>query len=114
VNCSFSPDTITTGCFCANTIGAKTVRSTDIGRWWRPFAHPMVHDNGPSGSEYSPAQDLKRLSELYSVDIVLPTLEGREIWLRRITKREEDQARLLNQLRLELPEQLRADSHPEM
>jgi len=32
---------------------------------------------------------LKRLSELYSVDIVLPTVEGREIWLRRITKREE-------------------------
>jgi len=37
-----------------------------------------------SGSEYSPAQALKRLSELYSVDIVLPTVEGREIWLRRI------------------------------
>ena len=66
----------------------------------------MVHDNGPSGSEYSPAQDLKRLSELYSVDIVLPTVEGREIWLRRITKREADQERLLNQLRLELPERL--------
>ena len=59
-----------------------------------------------SGSEYSPAQALKRLSELYSVDIVLPTVEGREIWLRRITKREEDQERLLNQLRLELPERL--------
>ncbi len=58
------------------------------------------------GSEYSPAQALKRLSELYSVDIVLPTVEGREIWLRRITKREEDQERLLNQLRLELPERL--------
>jgi transposase len=59
-----------------------------------------------NGSEYSPAQALKRLSELYSVDIVLPTVEGREIWLRRITKREEDQERLLNQLRLELPERL--------
>lgn len=59
-----------------------------------------------SGSEYSTAQALKRLSELYSVDIVLPTVEGREIWLRRITKREEDQERLLNQLRLELPERL--------
>jgi hypothetical protein len=59
-----------------------------------------------SGSEYSAAQALQRLSELYSVDIVLPTVEGREIWLRRITKREEDQERLLNQLRLELPERL--------
>jgi transposase len=59
-----------------------------------------------SSSEYSPVQALQRLSELYSVDIVLPTVEGREIWLRRITKREEDQERLISQLRLELPERL--------
>ena len=59
-----------------------------------------------SASEYSPAQALKRLSELYSVDIVLPTVEGREIWLRRITKREDDQEELLQQLRVELPERL--------
>lgn len=57
-----------------------------------------------SGSEYSPSKALKRLSELYSVDIVLPTLEGREIWLRRITKREDDQERILHQLQLQLPE----------
>jgi hypothetical protein len=36
------------------------------------------------GSEYSPAKALQRLSELYRVDMVLPTIEGREIWLRRI------------------------------
>src|SRR5229473_29582 len=59
-----------------------------------------------SASEYSPAQALKRLSELYSVDIVLPTVEGREICLRRITKRENDQEELLQQLRVELPERL--------
>ena len=59
-----------------------------------------------SASEHSPAQALKRLSELYSVDIVLPTVEGREIWLRRISKREHDQERLLQQLRVELPERL--------
>jgi hypothetical protein len=59
-----------------------------------------------SSSEYRPAQALKRLPELYSVEIVLPTVERREIWLRRITKREEDQERLLNQLRLKLPERL--------
>ena len=64
--------------------------------------HPLKR----SGSEYSPAQALKRLSELYSVEIVLPTVEGREICLRRITKRENDQERLLNQLRLELPERM--------
>src|SRR5271169_3241365 len=59
-----------------------------------------------SGSEYSPAQALKRLAEIRSVDIVLPTVEGREIWLRRIAQLDEDQERLLNQLRLELPERL--------
>jgi len=59
-----------------------------------------------SGSEYSPAQALKRLSELYSVDIVLPTVEGREICLRRIAKRENDQERLPNQLCLEVPERM--------
>jgi len=59
-----------------------------------------------SASEYSPAQALKRRSELYSVDIVLPTVEGREIWLRRVTKREHDQEKLLQQLRVELPERL--------
>ena len=32
-----------------------------------------------SGSEYSPTQALKRLSELSSVNIVLPTVGGREI-----------------------------------
>src|SRR5882762_8914179 len=42
------------------------------------------------GSEHSPAKVLKRLSELYSVDIVLPTIEGREIWLRRTSKLDEE------------------------
>ena len=59
-----------------------------------------------SGSEYSPAEVLKRLSELYSVDIVLPTIEGREIWLRRISKLDEEQQSILHQLQLQLPERL--------
>jgi transposase len=42
-----------------------------------------------SASEYSPAQTLKRLAEIRSVDIVLPTVEGREIWLRRIARLDE-------------------------
>jgi transposase len=57
-------------------------------------------------SEYSPAKALQRLSELYSVDIVLPTIEGREIWLRRITKLDDEQQRILYQLQLQLPERL--------
>jgi transposase len=59
-----------------------------------------------SDSEYSPAQALKRLAEIRSVDIVLPTVEGREIWLRRIAKLDEEQQRILHQLQLQLPERL--------
>jgi len=59
-----------------------------------------------SASEYSPAKALKRLSELHSVDIVLPTVEGKEIWLRRISKLDEDQQRIFHQLQLQLPERL--------
>jgi len=59
-----------------------------------------------SGSEYSPAQALKRLAEIYSGDIVLPTIEGREIWLRRIAKLNEEQQAILQQLQVQLPEQL--------
>jgi len=40
------------------------------------------------------------------VDIVLPTIEGREIWLRRITKLDEEQQKILHQLQLQLPERL--------
>jgi transposase len=59
-----------------------------------------------AGSEDSPAKVLKRLSELFSVDIVLPTIEGREIWLRRISKLDEEQQRILHHLQLQLPERL--------
>jgi len=40
------------------------------------------------------------------VDIVLPTVEGREIWLRRITKPDDQQQQILYQLQLPLPERL--------
>src|SRR6266852_4975969 len=59
-----------------------------------------------SGSEYSPAEALKRLGEIRSVDIVLPTVEGREIWLRRITKLDDQQQRILCQLQVQWPELL--------
>jgi len=58
------------------------------------------------GSEYSSANVLKRLAEVYSVDIVLPTLEGREIWLPRISKLDDEQQKILYQLQLPLPERL--------
>ena len=59
-----------------------------------------------AGSEYSPASVLKPLSEVYSVDIVLPTIEGREIWLRRISKLDQEQQKIFHQLQLSLPEQI--------
>ncbi len=59
-----------------------------------------------SASEYSPAEALKRLAEIRSVDIVLPTVEGREIWLRRIAKLDEQQQSILHQLKITLPERL--------
>jgi transposase len=59
-----------------------------------------------SASEYSPAKALKRLAEIYSVDIVWPTIEGRESWLRRITKLDHEQQSILHQLQLQLPERL--------
>jgi hypothetical protein len=46
------------------------------------------------------------LSTLHSVDIVLPTIDNREIWLRRITKPDDHQEKILHQLQLQLPERL--------
>jgi transposase len=57
-------------------------------------------------SEYSPARALAALTTLQSADIVLPTTDGREIRLRRITEPTEEQKRLLLQLDMDLPRQL--------
>jgi hypothetical protein len=59
-----------------------------------------------SGSEYSPEQAPKRLAEIRSVDIVLPTVEGCEIWLRRIANLDEEQQGILHQLQLQLQARL--------
>ena len=47
---------------------------------------------------------LALLSTLQSADIVLPTTDGREIRLRRITEPTAEQKSLLQQLGLRLPE----------
>lgn len=52
----------------------------------------------------SPSKALSLLATLHSADIVLPTTEGREIRLRRITEPSPEQKALLQQLRLTLPE----------
>lgn len=61
-----------------------------------------VHNAQP----FSPMQALSLLSTLQSADIVLPTTDGREIRLRRITEPTVEQKCLLQQLGLTLPERL--------
>ncbi len=55
---------------------------------------------------FSPLKALALLSTLQSADIVLPTTDGREIRLRRITEPTAEQNSLLHQLGLTLPERL--------
>jgi transposase len=57
-----------------------------------------------NGSALSPARALALLSTLQSADIILPTTDGRELRLRRITEPSREQKRLLHQLRIDLPE----------
>jgi len=54
----------------------------------------------------SPMKALALLSTLQSADVVLPTTDGREIRLRRITEPDSHQKSLLHQLRLSLPDRL--------
>jgi transposase len=57
-------------------------------------------------SEWSATRALAELATLQSADIVLPTTDGREIRLRRITEPTARQQRLLSQLAIDLPDQL--------
>src|SRR5450631_3959121 len=52
----------------------------------------------------SPMQAIALLSTLQSADIVLPTTDGRELRIRRITEPSSEQKSLLHQLRISLPE----------
>jgi transposase len=57
-------------------------------------------------SAWSPAQAMHLLSKLHSADIVLPTVEGRAIRLRRITEPDTDQRSPLHELQIPLPDRL--------
>lgn len=57
-------------------------------------------------SELSPARALALLSTIQSADIILPTTDGREIRLRRVTGPSADQKSLLAKLGLVLPQRL--------
>src|SRR6266567_8694405 len=74
---------------------------------------PMVSKSSASGVEnaqpLSPPRALALLSTLQSADIVLPTTDGHEIRLRRITAPTTEQKSLLQQLGISLPEHLQCN-----
>jgi transposase len=79
----------------------------------RPAIVPRPTASGVENAQpFSPMKALALLSTLQSADIVLPTTDGREIRLRRITEPTTEQKSLLHQLGLTLPERL--NFHREM
>jgi transposase len=73
---------------------------------WVTFKHLLKRNS----SDLSPARALALLSTLHSADIILPTTDGREIRLRRITTPNPEQQLLLHQLGITLPASLSFDS----
>ena len=71
---------------------------------------PMVPKPSASGVDdaqpLSPRKALSLLSTLQSADMVLPTTDGHEIRLRRVTEPTAEQKSLLQQLRMSLPDRL--------
>jgi transposase len=63
----------------------------------------------PSPSRHSPMTALALLSNLHSADIILPTIDGHQIRLRRITEPTPEQRSLLHHLGIVLPQ--RFSSH---
>ena len=72
---------------------------------WVTLKHLLIRKR----SNLSPAKALHLLSTLQSADIVLPTTDGREIRLRRITTPRWEQQQLLELLGITLPERLSFD-----
>src|SRR5712675_2235788 len=73
----------------------------------RPAIVPQPSASGVDNAQpFSPKKALALLSTLQSADIVLPTTDGREIRLRRVTEPDAEQKSLLRQLGLSLPSHL--------
>ncbi len=71
----------------------------------RPAIVPQPSSSGVNHAQpLSALKALALLSSLHSADIILPTTDGREIRLRRITEPTAEQKSLLQQLGLSLPE----------
>jgi transposase len=74
----------------------------------RPAIIPKASASGVENVEsMTPMRSIALLSTLQSADIVLPTTDGREIRLRRITEPTAEQKNLLRQLGISLPEHLK-------
>ena len=69
---------------------------------------PMVPKESSSGVEnavpLSPTKAIALLSTLQSADIILPTTDGRELRLRRVTEPDPEQRSLLQQLHISFPD----------
>src|SRR5579863_5519752 len=73
----------------------------------RPAIVPVPSMSGVDNAQpISPMRAIALLSTLQSADIVLPTTDGREIRLRRVTEPTPEQKSLLRQLGLSLPDHL--------
>ena len=73
----------------------------------RPAVVPKSSASGVDNAQpFSPLKALALLSKLHSGDIVLPTTDGREIRLRRVTEPTAEQKSLLHQLGISLPDHL--------
>src|SRR6266513_39749 len=72
---------------------------------WVTLKHLLIRNR----SAFSPAKALALLGTLISADIVLPTTDGREIRLRRVTAPNDEQKQLLEQLGIALPDRLNFD-----
>ncbi len=73
----------------------------------RPAIVPKPSASGVENAQpMTPMKAIALLSTLQSADIVLPTTDGREIRLRRITEPTAEQKSLLRQLGISLPEHL--------
>jgi len=74
----------------------------------RPQVEPKPSVSGVDNAEpMTPKKAVALLSTLQSADIVLPTTDGREIRLRRITEPTAEQKSMLRHLGISLPEHLR-------
>ncbi|HZD51760.1 MAG TPA: IS1634 family transposase [Woeseiaceae bacterium] len=72
---------------------------------WVTLKHLLIRN----GSPFSAAKALDLLSTLVSADIILPTIEGREIRLRRVTTPTPKQKKLLSDLGITIPDRLNFD-----